>query len=184
MEIERMILVMAHVLCLVLAAIGIALADLSLFRARRVDRRLLHTASQAVMWALLALWLSGLGIIWIDTRFDPETLWASPKLQAKLCVTTLLSINGVVLHKQFFSGIGHSHTHPVAAANLTTMLAAISGASWLYAAFLGLARALTPILGLPHFMGLYVLVLGASGLFVFRFMRPRILQIYRVTASA
>jgi hypothetical protein len=184
MEIERMFFVMAHVLCLVVAAIGIALADLSLFRGQQVDHRLLRAASLTVMWALLVLWLSGMAIIWIDTRLDFATLAASPKLITKLFVALLLTFNGVVLHWHFFGGIGRAHKHPLGAANLSAFLAAVSGASWLYAAFLGLARALTHMLSLAEFMALYVLVLAVSGLFVARVVRPRILRIYLPSRQA
>lgn len=42
MEIERMLLIMLHVGSFVAAAVGVAYADLSLFKGRRVDKRLLQ----------------------------------------------------------------------------------------------------------------------------------------------
>jgi hypothetical protein len=177
MEIASMFILMAHVLCLVLAGIGVAFADLSLFGKARVDRRLLRMAIRMVAWALVALWLSGLSLVWIQTGFDPATIMAKPKLVAKLSVATLLTLNGILLHRHFFDVIGTAPTNPRRAANVTTLLATVSGASWLYAGFLGLAKALAPVLSLADFTLLYLLVLGLAAVFAVRFVRPRILQI-------
>ncbi|RZL03101.1 MAG: hypothetical protein EOP36_06135 [Rubrivivax sp.] len=179
MEIERMFLLMLHVLCVVGAAIGIALADLSLFRTQRVDRALLRTGSRLVASALGLLWISGLLIIWIDTGFDLAVIAARPKLVAKVLVALLLTLNGHLLHRFFFKAVNRPPTHAGRAASGAAAMAAVSGASWLYAGFLGLAKPLATVIGLPGFATIFLAVLALCGLFVTRWVRPRVLQIYQ-----
>lgn len=182
MEIERMALLMAHVLSVVGAAIGIAFADLSLFKGGQVDTGLLRTACRVVAWALGGLWLTGLLIVWIDTGFDLGQIASRPKLVAKLLVVIVLSINGFLLHHHFFALVVRPRRLPPArlrsAVNATLAMTAVSGASWLYAGFLGLARPLAPIMGFPGFASAFALLLLLSLLIGTRLVRPRLWQIY------
>ena len=179
MEIERMLLIMLHVGSFVVAAIGVAYADLSLFKQERVDQKLLRWASQLVMWALLALWFTGALIVWIDTHFVLTAMLAMPKLLAKITVVTALSINGYYLHHRFFNRLGEATPNFRRTVNLTALMAAISGASWMFAAFLGMAKPLGKIFGYADFMTLYAtLVVLATG-FVLAMVRPRIAALLR-----
>lgn len=178
MEIERMFLLMLHVLCVVGAAVGIAFADLSLFKGRQVDRGLLRTGSQLVAGMLGLLWITGLLIIWIDTGFDLAVITARPKLVAKVSVALLLTLNGHLLHRFFFNAVNKPPTNAPRAANLVTVMAAVSGASWLYAGFLGLAKPLAVFMSLAGFAVIFLGVLTLCGLCVLRWVRPRMLQIY------
>lgn len=179
MEIERMFLLMLHVLSVVGAAIGIAFADLSLFKGRRVDLALLRTGSQLVAGMLCMLWITGLLIIWIDTGFDLAVIAARPKLVAKVSVALLLTFNGHLLHRFFFKAVGRPPANAGRAANLAAVMAAISGASWLYAGFLGLAKPLARVISLSGFAVMFLGLLILCGLCVLRWIRPRMLQIYR-----
>lgn len=179
MEIERMFLLMLHVLCVVVAAIGIAFADLSLFKGRQVDRGLLRTGSQLVAGMLGLLWITGLLITWIDTGFDLAVILARPKLVAKLSVALLLTLNGHLLHRFFFSAVNRPPANARRAANLAAVMAAVSGASWLYAGFLGLAKPLAAVVGLAGFAVMFLGVLTLCSVCVLRWVRPRMLQIYQ-----
>lgn len=178
MEIERMFLLMLHVICVVGAAIGIAFADLSLFKGRQIDCGLLRTGSQLVAGMLGLLWLTGLLIIWIDTRFDVAVIMARPKLVAKVAVALLLTLNGHLLHRFFFNAVNKPPPNARRAANLATGMAAVSGASWLYAGFLGLAKPLAAFTSLAGFAVIFLGVLTLCGLCVWRWVRPRMLRIY------
>ena len=173
-----MFLLMLHVLCVVGAAVGIAFADLSLFKGRQVDRGLLRTGSQLVAGMLGLLWITGLLIIWIDTGFDLAVITARPKLVAKVSVALLLTLNGHLLHRFFFNAVNKPPTNAPRAANLVTVMAAVSGASWLYAGFLGLAKPLAVFMSLAGFAVIFLGVLTLCGLCVLRWVRPRMLQIY------
>lgn len=156
----RMLLLFAHVLAVIAAGAAIAFGDYALFAHPRVDGVLLQRAGAAVSVALLALWLSGAAIIWLDTGFDPARLADSPKLLAKLSVVTLLTLNGIALHRVAFRRLARPGPLPAPALYLPAMLGAVSLVSWLFAAFIGLAGPATPLLGYAGFMGLYGLALA------------------------
>ncbi len=174
-----MLLIMLHVGSFVVAAIGIAYADLSLFKHQRVDRALLHWASRLVMWALIGLWATGALIVWIDTRFDLHAMMAMPKLLAKLTVVVVLSVNGYYLHTRFFERLGQRVSPFRRTVNLTAVMAALSGASWMFAAFLGLAKPLGKLFNYVDFMTLYGTVLGLAMVFVLVMVRPRMAALLR-----
>lgn len=179
MEIQRMILLMLHVVCVMGAVVGIAFADLSLFKEHKIDGQLLRTGCRLVMSALGMLWVTGLLIIWLDTGFDWHLIASMPKLIAKVSVALLCTLNGLLLHRYFFGSFERPPLNLRKAANGAAVMAAVSGASWLYAGFLGMARPLGKLFDLPTFASLYVVVLLIGGLLVARVIRPRMLQIYR-----
>lgn len=178
MEVERMLVLLLHVMCVLCAAVGVAFADLAIFRGARVDHALLRPATRIVAGALALLWLSGLALVWIDTGFDPQEIARRPKLVAKLAVAALLTLNGVALHSGFFRALATRPRHVAAALARDTLLVALSGACWFYALFLGLARPLASRLALADYAGLFLLVcLGAFG-FSALFIRPRLSRLY------
>lgn len=151
----RLGLILLHVLAVVGAGAGIAFGDYAIFAGRRIDAPLLRRAGQAVTAALGILWLTGLAVIWIDTRFEPALLASNPKLLAKLTVVTLLSLNGVALHRFGFPRLCGTPKDPSRAAKLPALLGAISVVTWLNAAFLGLAKPAARLLGYSGLMGVY-----------------------------
>lgn len=180
MEIARMFLLMLHVLCVVGSAIGIALADLSLFKGRQVDSGLLRASSQWVAGMLGLLWISGLLIIWVDTGFDLAVIVSRPKLVAKVAVALLLTLNGHLLHRFFFQSVSRPPSvNARRAADRAAAMAAVSGASWLYAGFLGLAKPLATVIGLPGFAAIFLAMLAFCGMAVRRWVQPRVLRIYQ-----
>lgn len=184
MEIERMLLIMLHVGSFVAAAVGVAYADLSLFKGRRVDKRLLQWASQLVLWALVGLWVTGLAIIWIDTSFLLADILSRPKLMAKITVVILLTLNGYLLHKHFFEQIMAPTERYKRTVNFSAMLAAVSGASWMFAAFLGMAKPLGKIFAYSDFMMLYGTLLLMATIAVLAMVRPRIARLFRAEIQA
>jgi hypothetical protein len=179
MEIQRMVLLMLHLACVMVAVVGIAFADLSLFKERKIDDQLLRTGCRMVATALTLLWISGLLIIWLDTNFDLQQIVTKPKLVAKIGVAVLCTLNGVLLHRYFFTSFAKPPANLRRSANRAAVMAAVSGASWLYAGFLGMARPLGRVLSLPAFASIYVVLLMIGGLLVAWVVRPRMLQIYR-----
>lgn len=175
---SRALLVYTHLLALMAAVAGIAMADFSILARRgsagprRVSRKLLQRAMTLVAGALAALWVTGLALITLDTGWQLDALLARPKLQAKVVVVLLLSLNGWLLHRWVFRELlvlGHL---PAELMPRATLLGAVSAASWGYAAFLGLAAPFAAALGLGGFLGAYgVALLLAYGV-ALRFVLP------------
>ncbi len=165
MEVTRMFLIFGHLLALVAAGAAVAFGDYALLGQKRINVKLLHKSSQVVALALLGLYVTGAGIIWVDTHFDLAVLMAKPKILAKLSVVAMLTLNGVLLHARVLPLLTRSYTRSREAnrvAGLATKAGAVSAASWGFALFLGVAKPLTPILGYAGFMTLFAAaVLGA-----------------------
>jgi hypothetical protein len=167
----RLIALYPHLIACCVALGGIILSDakfiLSKGQLNEADRIFLLDLSRIVSFALLALWLTGLSIIAIDFAHWPNwsELLAKPKLIAKLVVVCVLTLNGYLLHRIVLP----TFAQQIPLTTLETKrlrgmfaLGAISGTSWLFAAFLGIAKPLTATLGLAGFLSMYAaLLLGA-----------------------
>ncbi len=170
----RLGLVFAHLLAFASAAAAIAFGDFALFARRRIDAALLARAARVVAWSLAALWATGLALTWIDTGFAPAALASRPKLLAKLSVVTLLTLNGVALHRFAFPRLTGRRIADRAELRAIVLLGGMSAATWLFAAFLGVARPLAGVLGYGGFMVMYGLVLGVGCAAALRVVRPRL----------
>ena len=173
-SLARMALILLHVLAVAAAGASIAFGDYAIFARRQIDAALLYRSGQAVTAALIVLWMTGLAVIWMDTRFQLAALAANPKLLAKLTVATLLSLNGVALHRIGFKRLCGGQAVASRAATLPTVMGAISVVTWLNAAFLGLASPVAPLLGYAGFMGLYFGTLAIGIAVALVVMRPRL----------
>lgn len=173
LEFGRLGLVFVHLLaCCV--AIGLVLkSDVAMVRAllksdKRADRAHMQemTALQStVTLALIALWVTGAAIVTLDALTKGGwQYFANPKIQAKILMVALLTLNGVVLHnlvlpamKRAGSLLDLSFSKTV----LATFAGTVSGVSWLYAAMLGVGRPLSWKYTLVELMAAYpVLIAG------------------------
>lgn len=161
-ELARSVLICLHLLCLAGAAVAVAFGDYAILRHRVVNRPMLLQSAQAVKWLLVALWLTGLAVVVLDMTTAGLSLFASPKLQAKLTVALALSFNGWLLHRFTLQTIGLPSRTIERDARIAAVLGAVSAASWLYALFLGVAKAWTPVLGYGGFITGYLLVVAAA----------------------
>lgn len=157
----RAILIYAHLLAFAAAVAAIAFGDFAIFAWQRVNATLLKRSARIVSLALAALWVTGLGIIWLDTQFDLDAIAGKPKLLTKLAVVSILSTNGFLLHRLAFPRITQSRDDAARAAVLPAVLGGVSAASWGYAAFLGVARPFAP-LGFSGLMGIYFALLAVA----------------------
>lgn len=167
-------LILVHLLAFSAAATAIAFGDYAIFAGRQVDRALLARAAAGVSAALALLWLSGLALVWIDTRFDPAVLAARPKTLAKLTIVLVLSVNGVALHRCVFPALARAHAPAWRAAALPAVLGAISAVSWLFAACVGVDKVVASTLGYAAVIGAYAAALGAGLVFAWGVVRPRL----------
>lgn len=184
LTIARMMAIYLHVLALAIAAVAVAFGDFAIFARERIDMKMLGKAASVATLALVVLWITGLGVIAMDTGFDTELLATKPKLLAKLSVVTVLTVNSLALHLLAFPRMAVPQADPQQAAVLPVVFGAISATSWLYAAFVGIAKPVAAMLGYMGFMGMFAgLTLAAIG-FALLTVRPRLAaRLERANAS-
>jgi hypothetical protein len=163
-----------HVTAFAIAFSAVLREDLALLGARGLDLARLSRTARTLSLALAALWLTGMGLLTLEFGSDFERLFATPKPMAKLLVVTALTCNGLALHTWAFPGLraGNRGT-----ASLAVILGATSSVSWVYAAFMGVARIVAPSMSLADFMRAYgaLLIVAVGGALVF--IRPHLLRL-------
>ena len=142
-----LLLVFAHLLSASLALGAIVATDIRLLGKLAEDRVRIAPPNPFVMrlvaLALALLYVTGIALIVIGLRTNPEYL-SNPKLQAKLILVLVLSVNALVLHRYTFPGLARGRR--VARWKLPDFMrvavpVSLSNCLWLYCAFLGIARA-------------------------------------------
>ena len=129
------------------AAIGtIVITDLRL-AAKALGYRVVIPASERfetlmVTAALTLLYITGASMVYLGLQDNPAYL-DNPKLQGKLVLVALLTVNAVVLHRMVFPILGRSR--PVSRwsrGDWTTVALSVSFSNsvWFFCAFLGIAR--------------------------------------------
>ncbi|MNQ53276.1 hypothetical protein D3C85_673110 [compost metagenome] len=168
MELMRMGVVYAHLIaCCV--AIGLVLtSDYAMIKqmitgqddATHSDKTHLDTLKKTVLLALAALWVTGIGIILMDYSVKGAVYFLNPKLQAKILVVVLLTVNGFLLHSAVMPAMTKAGTllkMEVNARTLAVFSGVVSGVSWFYGAMLGIARPLNWKYSLGEIMFAYPL---------------------------
>jgi hypothetical protein len=130
----------------------------------RLNASHLSNLQKTVLRALIALWITGAAIIALDASIKGWAYFANPKLQSKLAVVILLTMNGFVLHKYVLplvqkagSLLRLSFSHRM----LAIFTGSVSGVSWFYAAMLGIGRPLNWKYSLGEILAAYpVLIAG------------------------
>ena len=173
MEIEfaRMGIVYLHLIaCCV--AIGLVLtSDIAMVKqlfkadpAERLDSNHLSDLQTTVSRALIVLWLTGVAIISLDGSLKGWGYFANPKLQSKIAIVMLLTLNGFALHKYVLPAMqkaGSLLKLTFSQRNLALFTGAVSGVSWFYAAMLGIGRPLNWKYSLVEILAAYpVLIVG------------------------
>lgn len=170
MELTRMGVVYAHLIaCCV--AIGLVLtSDVAmikqLFQGRdstAADKEHLHMLKKTVLMALAALWVTGAGILALDYSQKGAMYFLNPKLQAKILVVVLLTLNGWVLHSVVMPALdkaGNLLKLDFNTRSLALFAGVVSGVSWFYGAMLGIARPLSWKYSLGEIMFAYPVLIG------------------------
>ena len=139
-------LVFCHFLAAALALGAIVATDLRLLSKLAQDRVRVappnEFVARIVLVSLVVLCLTGTALVVEGVR-DGQGLLANPKLQAKVVLVVLLTINAFVLHRVTFPRLARGRR--IARWRALDWLAvavpvAASNALWLYVAFLGIAR--------------------------------------------
>lgn len=175
---DKMLLVYAHLIATCMAIGVIVMTDMRLLaklaRYKVVIPPPERFETRMIMVALTALVLSGGTIIALGLATDPNYL-NNPKLQAKLMLVAILSLNAVVLHYVTFPRLARAR--PVASWNFIDHLAVaipvgLSNSLWFYCAFLGIARAWSYKVSMEHVLtvaGVLASVTAFSVLIALRF---------------
>ncbi len=141
-----LILVFAHLLAASMALGAIVATDLRLLSKLAQDRVRIAPpnafVARMVMVALLVLWITGAAIVAHGMVERPDYL-SNPKLQAKIMLVALLTLNAVALHRFTFPRLARGRS--VARWRVSEWLViavpvAMSNFLWMFTAFLGIAR--------------------------------------------
>lgn len=180
-------LLFAHVIIFAIAVGEILRGDWRMLRSSSIDRHALELTARVVAIALAGLWASGLALVYVDTGFDLAILADRPKLIAKVIVVVALSANGALLHTVAFPMLRGGVVASRHGALVCSVLGAVSTVSWLYAAFVGVARLIAAKMTLVDFLTLYgmglIIGLGVAVLVVTPLLQRRAAAANRVTAS-
>ena len=154
-----------HLLAACLAIGTIITEDVGMLISRKIDVDRMKSTMQTIKYSLIALWISGTFVIWIDCQGDFGLILEKPKLMAKLSVVALLTANGIALHVLVFPSIIKGLKKTADFAAMSSVLAGVSSVSWIFAAFLGIAKPLEKHLGLHGFIALFgIAVTGAMAI--------------------
>ena len=179
MEIEftRMGIVYLHLIACCVAIGLVFTSDIAMVKqlikgdpAEALHARHLSDLQTTISRALLALWVTGAAIIALDASLKGWGYFANPKLQSKVAIVMLLTLNGYALHKYVLPMLkkaGSLLKLSFSQRNFALFTGAVSGVSWFYAAMLGIGRPLNWKYSLIEIMAAYpVLIAGGFGFMV------------------
>jgi hypothetical protein len=180
MDFIRTILIFAHLIVFAFAITTLYKSDAKLIYTRPSLDEIKTMGNQMLIY-LIFLWITGLGIIYIDTEFSMEKIFSAQKLLTKLTCVGVLTLNSFVIHFVVFKKLAKQHLTMIDM-YVMSISGAISTASWTFAGFLGVARPLAIHLNLTEFMGLYGFVLIAAVIGAFA-LTPMITRNWNMTES-
>lgn len=168
--------VLLHLLGLVVGLGSVTTLDIYLLKflrgdtVTRSDAHLVHLVSLLAAAGLAALWLSGIGFMTL-AWFNNPALFTSPKVQAKVLVVCVLTINGAILHFKVLPQVARAVGRPLFCKKESTRTdrimmracGAISAASWWTPFFLGTVRELNFAAPIQVFLGAYLALLAVFG---------------------
>ena len=161
------LLILSHMLALALGLGAALLADWVVLRRLTfgiVSQKAagqLDDLSHAVSAGLALIWVTG-ALLVADNALDAPASILNQKLWAKLVIVTVLTLNAVLLHRMVLpratSRIGQPlfETRFDRVSSVSVLLGAISAVSWMFAAYLGVARELNGKANLGPILGAYL----------------------------
>lgn len=171
-ELARMGIVYVHLIACCVAVGLILTSDVALVRnllrggaPEPGQARHLEHLKNNVSLALIVLWISGIGIVGLDYAGKGLEYFLNPKLQAKVAIVSLLTLNGFLLHGTILPALqrtGSLLQLSPGMRNLALFAGALSAVSWFYAALLGIGRPLSWKYSLLELMAAYPLLIAAG----------------------
>lgn len=170
-------LIMVHLFGLTLGVGGATVIDAVFFRlifrgiaVKRTHVNFVVLISKLVTFALVMLWISGIGFEIQYWYISPELI-PNPKVFAKVTVVTILTINGIVLHSyvlpMFFQSIGRPLLDDLRSKRQIWMVVTgiVSMLSWYTPFLLGVAREWSMVVPAWWILSAYAsVVLGTIGI--------------------
>ncbi len=173
-EFTRMAIVFVHLIACCVALGLVVMSDIAMVKqllkadpAQELDARHMTGLHTTVTRALAVLWFTGAAIIALDLTANGAGYLANPKIQAKVAIVALLTINGYALHKYVLPLICSAGSLLKLSFDrrlFAIFAGAVSGVSWFYAAMLGIGRPLNWKYSLLEILAAYP-VLIAGGFF-------------------
>jgi hypothetical protein len=171
-EFIRMAVVYLHLIACCIA-IGLVLnSDIAMVKqllradpSEKLDAKHLPELQKTVSRALLALWVTGVGIISLDVSLKGLEYLGNPKLQAKIAIVCFLTLNGLVLHNYvlpLMQKAGSLLKLSFSQRMVAIFAGALSGVSWFYAAMLGIGRPLNWKYSLFDILVAYPVLIGGG----------------------
>lgn len=161
------LLVLGHILALALGLGSALLADWIVLRRLAfgtVSQKAagqLTDLSHAVSAGLALIWVTGVLLV-ADNAWDAPASIMNQKLWAKLAVVSILTLNAVLLHRIVMPMVRRRVGQPLFETALdrlpmvSTLLGAVSAVSWMFSAYLGVARELNGRANLVPILGIYL----------------------------
>lgn len=144
----RISLIFCHLLACAFAISAVLRTDINIVLGK-FSREEIGRAASGISALLMALWVTGLAIIYIDTGFSPAILATKSKLLLKLLCVVTLTLNGMVLHQLSFPILTRDTGKITTKESiLLVVTGALSTSHWMLAAFVGLSK---PLGRLPFF---------------------------------
>lgn len=170
----KTLIVYAHLLATAFALVELLRFDFRILRKLHQpldanDRQRLQVARVTINYALGVLWLTGIGLVVLNALADPDATLANEKLWMKIVAVMLLTLNGILVHRLAVRWIVPGqmiHQMPTAQQQLLLVMGTISTVSWLFAAFLGIARIWNNSVRIEELLVLYGALLIAAMVFV------------------
>lgn len=173
-ELLRMGIIYIHLIACCIAVGSILVNDISMVlhfwkgKDYIISKDHLENLQSIITTCLTVLWCTGIVILTIDWQDKGWHMFENPKLQAKLIVVTMLTLNGFVLH-HITAPVMHKvgsllHLH-FWDKHVAVLVGSISGVTWMYAAFLGIARALSWKYSLVEILATWPFLVVAGALF-------------------
>lgn len=172
MEFVRLGILYAHLIACCVAIGSILSSDFAMLKALIKQEKSpvaesahMQHLQTTVFWALVLLWITGLAIIGVDMLGKGAEYLLNPKLQAKIAVVMLLTLNGIFLHHKVLPAIqkaGCLLSMSFDKRTFALLAGVVSGVSWFYAAFLGIGRALSWKYSLVEILIMYPLLIAGG----------------------
>jgi len=164
------LLVLSHLLALALGLGAALLADWVVLRKlvfgivsqRAVEQ--LMSLSHAVSAGLVLIWVTG-ALLVTDSALDAPMSIMNQKLWAKLVIVTIVTLNALLLHSVVLPRVTSRVGQPLFETSfgrlptVSILLGAVSAVSWMFAAYLGVARELNGQMNLIPILGSYLVAL-------------------------
>jgi hypothetical protein len=171
-EFTRMAVVFLHLIACCVAIGLVFTSDIAMVKQlwqadpkMRVDAQHLKDLQTTVGRALIALWVTGVAIVSLDAAVKGWGYFANPKLQSKIAIVMILTLNGFALHKYVLPKMikaGSLLKLSFTDRTMAIFAGSVSGVSWFYAAMLGIGRPLNWKYSLLEILAAYPVLIGGG----------------------